>query len=254
MIIRSPIPSVGIPLQDVAQFFINTAQQRYTNLEGERQQTIDYIKSRQQQPILVSVDPFQSLTFDEFKSVAYRLAVILYHELGLRTGDIVAVFTRPVSINLMPLHFAIMLIGGVYMPLDPVTKMPDELARLWNLAKPKFVFTSLMYMPVVEGICNVIKKAETQNENCSNKTLYNTSYKSAYMTGSEEANNTQILDNLPKTISIEEIMKLVSDKTTSTVYNGDLIEDVFEPFIISNSAAAMSITATIICTSGTTGK
>ncbi|KAJ1677661.1 hypothetical protein EV182_005696, partial [Spiromyces aspiralis] len=135
MIVNSPLPDIEIPGTDVASFFLGVKGSEIPRFvrssNNETPENCDSV-------LLVDADSGETLSYRQLLITAYGFAYKLREELGVGEGDVVAVISRP-SIYLPPIHFAVLLVGGVYMPLNPHAGL-DQLGLWLTQSSARLVF------------------------------------------------------------------------------------------------------------------
>ncbi|KAJ1929383.1 hypothetical protein FBU59_007053, partial [Linderina macrospora] len=130
-IINSKLPDVDIPETDLPTFFFNRL---HDNAE--------FARKDDPRPLLIDgdVDDGESLTLAELESLTTRLASGLYHTMGVRPGDVVAIVS-PNTIYYSATVMAVLMIGAVSTLANPAYT-PRELAHQLVDSGTKFVIAS----------------------------------------------------------------------------------------------------------------
>ncbi|XP_049877771.1 uncharacterized protein LOC126374996 isoform X2 [Pectinophora gossypiella] len=99
----------------------------------------DRLKKGGDQVALISADTGESMTCNQILQSSVNLAVAL-QRLGLKKNDVVALSSEN-RFEFTVTALAIMYSGGVLSTLN-VTYSPGEISHVFNITKPKFIFTS----------------------------------------------------------------------------------------------------------------
>ncbi|KAJ2784368.1 hypothetical protein H4R18_001172 [Coemansia javaensis] len=96
----SPLEEVVIPNADIPTFFFERVEQNSGFVHGDAPRAV-----------FVSEDGGESLSLAQLRELAGRLAAGLYHDVGVRRGDVVAV-VLPNSVYYMPVVLAALMLGA----------------------------------------------------------------------------------------------------------------------------------------------
>ncbi|KAJ2808194.1 hypothetical protein H4R20_000972 [Coemansia guatemalensis] len=127
MPVRSPVPDVVIPSEDVTTFFFKHAQARSSQ----------YSALGEEPPLAISASSGDSLNFTAIKQMAGAVARSLLAR-GITfdanapcdgLSNVVAVYS-PADIRFTAIHFGVLMAGGIYTAIDPNMDTADVLRRL----------------------------------------------------------------------------------------------------------------------------
>ncbi|KAJ1916056.1 hypothetical protein H4219_003988 [Mycoemilia scoparia] len=256
MIFKSPIPNVNIPFTDVASFFLGITDKSH-------QHSVKHGDWEAAEPLVINGITQQSLNFYQLKTKSLKLAQTLRQRYGVNPGDVVGMVLSEIhAVDLVVIHYAVMLVGGVYLPMCPgsPSSFSDEfykdLVYWWSLAnsdnsgkigKLKCVFTD---SNGVEDVKKAVIEIEKNNSGGS-------------IDSSDGKISVLVIDSPSQSIQKEEEEEgygrgNIIDQILHTTDINDNIYDsikVFKPFTIDNSESqSRNTVAMIVCTSGTTGK
>ncbi|KAJ2081573.1 hypothetical protein H4R24_002249 [Coemansia sp. RSA 988] len=138
MPVRSPVPDVVIPSEDVTTFFFKHAQARKSQYSG----------SDKEPPLAINTSNGGSSTFTDIKQMACTVAHALLDR-GITSDDnapsvglsnVVAVYSPP-DIRFSPIHFGVLMAGGIYTTINPCMDT-TEVARVLEETNAMIVFVA----------------------------------------------------------------------------------------------------------------
>ncbi|KAJ2747164.1 hypothetical protein GGI20_000778 [Coemansia sp. BCRC 34301] len=134
-LLKSRLPDVDVPLQDLPTFFFTRTKQLASSNDSSR-------------PLFVDSDtPSLALTSDELEDLATRLASGLYHTVGVRSGDTVAI-VLPNTIYYLAITMAVLMVGATCTLANPVYTA-GELASQLSDTNAQFVFACRTHLPTI---------------------------------------------------------------------------------------------------------
>ncbi|KAJ2097114.1 hypothetical protein GGI09_004004 [Coemansia sp. S100] len=138
-VLKSRLPNVDVPLHDLPTHFFSRMRQR-TELASS-----DYSSPR---PLFVDSDmPSLALTLDELETLSTQLASGLYHSVGVRQGDRVAI-VLPNTIYYLAVTMAVLMLGASCTLVNPAYTA-GELAHQLSDSNARFVITTRVGIPVI---------------------------------------------------------------------------------------------------------
>ncbi|KAJ2826553.1 hypothetical protein FBU31_003415 [Coemansia sp. 'formosensis'] len=151
-ILKSRLPSIDVPLNDLPTFFFRRMRQRTINPHDPRR------------PLLVDSDtPALSLTIDELETLSTQLASGLYHAKGVRQGDMVAI-VLPNTIYYLAVTMAVLMLGASCTLANPAYTA-GELAHQLSDSNARFVIASRVGLPT---ITDAIRRLDGREEMLAN--------------------------------------------------------------------------------------
>ncbi|KAJ1953151.1 hypothetical protein EC988_003154 [Linderina pennispora] len=139
-IINSRLPDIDIPATDLPTFFF-----------GRLGANADFARENEPRPLLVDgdVDGGDSLTLAELESLTTRLASGLYHTVGVRPGDVVAIIS-PNTIYYPAAVLATLMVGATCTLVNPAYTA-RELAYQLVDSSASAVVTAADFLPIVQA-------------------------------------------------------------------------------------------------------
>ncbi|KAJ2795479.1 hypothetical protein H4S07_006476, partial [Coemansia furcata] len=151
-ILKSRLPSIDVPLNDLPTFFFRRMRQRAILPHDPRR------------PLLVDSDtPALSLTIDELETLSTQLASGLYHAKGMRQGDMVAI-VLPNTIYYLAVTMAVLMLGASCTLANPAYTA-GELAHQLSDSNARFVIASRAGLP---AITDAIRRLDGREEMLAN--------------------------------------------------------------------------------------
>ncbi|KAJ1812862.1 hypothetical protein LPJ56_005362, partial [Coemansia sp. RSA 2599] len=140
-----------IPLQDLPTYFFSRMRKipEFTRTQSPRPIFIDGSKPSDDAQAGSQDEKADSLTLDQMESLSNQLASGLYHKLGVRKGDVVAV-VLPNSIYYLVVTMAVLMLGATCSMANPAYTA-SELAHQLRDSDAGFVIASAANKGVVEG-------------------------------------------------------------------------------------------------------
>ncbi|KAJ1998778.1 hypothetical protein H4R26_005331, partial [Coemansia thaxteri] len=125
---KSSLPDVGVPLQDLPSFFFDRVRQNPA------------FTGPQARPLFTDADDSSlALTLDEIEALTSKLASGLYHNAGVRPGDMVAII-MPNSVYYVPVVLAALTLGATCTLANP-SYTPRELAHQLSDSRASLAIT-----------------------------------------------------------------------------------------------------------------
>ncbi|KAJ2734827.1 hypothetical protein IW152_002045 [Coemansia sp. BCRC 34962] len=147
-VLKSRLPNVDVPLQDLPTFFFGRMRQITTasRLDGSPPR-----------PLLVDGDtPSLSLTLDELETLSIQLASGIYHAVGVRQGDIVAI-VLPNTVHYLAVTMAVLMLGASCTLANPAYTA-SELSHQISDSNARFVITTRTSVPVIADAIALLAK------------------------------------------------------------------------------------------------
>ncbi|KAJ2738907.1 hypothetical protein GGI20_006198, partial [Coemansia sp. BCRC 34301] len=149
MPITSPIPSVTVPVVDIATLFFEQAQARIDAAIAAGG------SAEEEPPLVVDGITGRSLRFTDIRQQSRAIGRSLKQRMlcGQQDMQTVAVFA-PVDISLCCIHYGTLMAAGVYTALGPELDVA-ELARRLAEVKPTVVFVAEELLPTLCAACKL---------------------------------------------------------------------------------------------------
>ncbi|KAJ2953351.1 hypothetical protein O0L34_g941 [Tuta absoluta] len=117
----------------------------------------DKLKNGGDNVALISAETGETITYRQILQQSVNLAVAL-RKLGLKKGDVVSLSSEN-RLEFPPTALAILYCGGVISTLN-VTYSPGEISHIFNITKPKFIFTSPITAQNIYDCCKDLSHVE----------------------------------------------------------------------------------------------
>ncbi|ORX66060.1 acetyl-CoA synthetase-like protein [Linderina pennispora] len=139
-IINSRLPDIDIPATDLPTFFF-----------GRLGANADFARENEPRPLLVDgdVDDGDSLTLAELESLTTRLASGLYHTVGVRPGDVVAIIS-PNTIYYPAAVLATLMVGATCTLVNPAYTAREVAYQLVD-SSASAVVAAADFLPIVQA-------------------------------------------------------------------------------------------------------
>ncbi|KAJ1823622.1 hypothetical protein GGH91_000264 [Coemansia sp. RSA 2671] len=147
-VLKSRVPNVDVPLQDLPTFYFSRMRQT-TGPSGP--------EGSPPRPLLVDSDtPSLALTLDEFETLSIQLASGLYHAVGVRQGDMVAI-VLPNTVYYLAVTMAVLMLGASCTLANPAYTA-SELSHQISDSNARFVITTRASVPVIANAITLLGK------------------------------------------------------------------------------------------------
>ncbi|KAJ2427695.1 hypothetical protein GGF41_001600 [Coemansia sp. RSA 2531] len=138
-VLKSRLPNVDVPLHDLPTHFFSRMRQRTALASSD---------DSSPRPLFVDSDmPSLALTLDELETLSTQLASGLYHSVGVRQGDRVAI-VLPNTIYYLAVTMAVLMLGASCTLVNPAYTA-GELAHQLSDSNAQFVITTRVGIPVI---------------------------------------------------------------------------------------------------------